>query len=343
MSVRNKVKSFHFESLEERSVLAASAFAAIAKSGPTLAANAKLREVAPPAFFAPPSVNVKAAFPSLPSMGQLGSLISTKGSPQTLTETRLSATIVDPTGTNTAVGFARYQSATINNVVHRTFTVTVSGAVAGIPLTVNVGGVEVGTITPNSEGNGKLSFATTPKNGQSVAFPANFPATIVATTSVKIGVDLTGSFTALPNKPFVPRHDNGLDVTNVVRLGAALSDPTAASTLKSHVSYSSATINGTVMSAFRVCVSGGTAGQEVDVTISSTDATTGVVTTTSVGKITLDAKGRGQLLYTTNPSTKGFAVAFPANFPTSITAGMTVGVDTLTATLAAVTGRPGKR
>jgi hypothetical protein len=343
MSVRNKARSFRFESLEERSVLAASAIAALAKSGPTLAANAKLTEVAPPAFFAPPSVNVKASLPALPSLGQLSALVSAKGSPQTLTETRLSATIVDPTGTNTAVGFARYESATINGVVQKKFAVSVSGAVPGTTLTVNVGGVDVGTITADAEGNGKLSFATTPKNGQSVAFPANFPATIDTTTAVKIGADLTGSFAALPNKPFVPRPGTGLEITNVVRLGAALSDPTGTSTLKANVSYHSATINGTEMSAFRVCVSGGTAGQVVDVTISTTDATTGVVTKTTVGSITLDAKGRGQLLYTTNPGTKGIGVAFPANFPTSVTAGMTVGVDTLTATLAAMTGRPGKR
>lgn len=340
---RNKRKSYHFETLEERSVLAASAFAAIAKAGPTLAANAKLSEVAPPAFFAPPSVNVKAALPSLPSMGPSSSLVAAKGSPQTLTETRLIATIVDPTGTNAAIGFARYASATINGVVQKTFAVSVSGAVPGTPLTVSVGGVDVGTITPDSEGNGKLSFATTPKNGQSAAFPASFPTTVDSTTAVKIGADLTGSFSALPNKPFVPRPSTVLDVSNVVSLRALLSDATGATTLQSKVSYSSATINGTVLSAFRVNVSGGKPGQIVNVTLPSVDATTGLPTTTTVGTITLDAEGNGKLLYTTNPSPKGIGVAFPADFPTSITAGMTVGVDTLTATLAKFTGRGGKR
>lgn len=133
-----------------------------------------------------------------------------------------------------------------------------------------------------------------------------------------------------------------MDVSNVVSLRALLSNATGATILQSKVSYNSATINGTVMSIFRVNVSGGTAGQVVNVTLPSVDAT-GLPTTTIVGTITLDAEGSGKLLYTTNPSPKGFGVAFPAGFPTSITAGMTVGVDTLTATIAAFTGKGGKR
>lgn len=335
MLERNKPKSYRFESLEERSVLAASAFAALAKAAPLLAAAAKGTGSANAACIAPPTTGTSSALPSLGAAFRGG-----PGAHQG-TETRLATTLTDSTGTNTAVGFASYVTKTVNGVTTKQFDVAVSGAVAGAKLTVNVGGVDVGTITVNDNGTGSLSFSTNPKTGQT-AFPTNFPTTVDATTAVKVGTDLNGTL-ATVTKPCRPGGNSGVTVTDVTRLAASLSDSTGTSTLKAKVSYHSATVNGTPMSAFRVCVSGGTAGQVVDVTISSTDATTGVVTTTSVGKITLDANGRGQLLYTTNPGSKGIAVAFPANFPTSITAGMTVSVDTLTATLAAVTGRPGKR
>lgn len=340
MLERNKRKSYRFEALEERSVLAASAFAALAKAGPAIAAAAKVTGSANAACIAPPATGLSSALPSLGA--------AFRGGPgaQVGTETRLATTLTDSTGTNTADGFASFVSKTVNGVTSKQFDVAVSGAVAGAKLTVNVGGVDVGTITVSDNGTGSLSFSTNPKTGQTT-FPANFPATVDATTAVKLGTNLNGTLAIVAKGPCGPGQGpgtgTGTTVTDVVRLGASLSDSTGTSTLKANVSYNSATVNGTVMSAFRVCVSGGTAGQVVDVSISSTDATTGVVTTTSVGKITLDANGRGQLLYTTNPGSKGIGVAFPANFPTSITAGLTVGVDTLTATLATVTGRPGKR
>lgn len=317
--------------------MAASAFAALAKAAPVIGAAAKATSgTAVATCIAPPTTGTASA--ALPSFGA-----AFRGGPgaQIGSETRLATTLTDSTGTNTAVGFASYVSKTVNGVTNKQFDVAVSGAVAGAKLTVNVGGVDVGTITVNDNGTGSLSFSTNPKTGQT-SFPANFPTTVDATTAVKIGTDLNGTLAAI-TKPCPPGTGTGVTVTDVTRVAASLSDSTGTSTLKANVSYNSATVNGTVMSAFRVCVSGGTAGQVVDVTLSSTDATTGVVTTTSVGKITLDANGRGQLLYTTNPGSKGIAVAFPTGFPTSITAGMTVGVDTLTATLATVTGRGGKR
>ncbi len=332
MSERNKPKSYRFESLEERSVLAASAIAALAKSAPVFGAAAKAVASANAACFAPPTTGTGSALPSLGAAFRGGS-----GAHQG-TVTGLATTLTDSTGTNTAVGFASYVTKTVNGVTTKQFDVSVSGAVAGAKLTVNVGGVDVGTITVNDNGTGRLSFATNPKTGQT-AFPANFPATVDSTTAVKLGTDLNGTL-AKVTKPCGP--GTGVTVTDVTLVAAKLSDSTGTSPLKAHVSFSSANVNGTVMSAFRVCVSGGTAGQVVDVTISSTDATTGAVTKTSVGTITLDANGRGQLLYTTNPGSRGIGVAFPATFPTSITAGMTVGVDTLTATLATITGRPGK-
>jgi hypothetical protein len=338
MLERNKQKKYQFETLEERSVLAASAFAALAKTAPAAAASAKAGPATPAAFAPPQAGGANAALPSFGTALRGSAPVGA----QVGTETRLATTLTDSTGTNTAVGFASYVTKTVNGVTTKQFDVTVSGAVAGAKLTVNVGGVDVGTITVNDNGTGSLSFSTNPKTGQTT-FPANFPTTVDATTAVKIGTDLNGTLATVsrgPCGPGAPGAGTGTTVTDVTRVAASLSDSTGTSTLKANVSYNSATVNGTVMSAFRVCVSGGTAGQVVNVTVSSTDATTGAVTTTTVGTITLDANGRGQLLYTTNPGSKGIGVAFPANFPTSITAGLTVGVDTLTATLATVSGRP---
>ncbi len=136
--------------------------------------------------------------------------------------------------------------------------------------------------------------------------------TVDATTIVKIGTDLSGTL-AKPTKPTKPEKPDS-DVT-VTRIGASLSDSTGVSTLKAAINFESVTLNGTTMSVFRVCVSGGKLDQVVDVTISSTDATTGVVTKTLVGSIKLDAKGNGQLLYTTNSVLKGIAQPFPKDFP----------------------------
>lgn len=328
MSVRNKPRSFRFESLEERSVLAASVFATIAKAAPGLGAAVKAAATANAACIAPPSTGTASALPSLGAAFRGGF-----GSHQN-SETRLATTLTDTTGANTAVGFASYVVKTDHSVTTKQFDVRVSGAVAGSKLTVNVGGFDVGTITVNDNGTGALSFSTNPKTGQTV-FPASFPITVDATTAVKIGTDLNGTL-ATVTKPCGP--GSGITVTDVTRVAASLSDPSGTSTLKANVSYSSANINGTVMSAFRVCVTGGTAGQVVDVKITTTDSA-GVPTQVTVGKITLDANGRGQLLYTTNPGSKGIGVAFPSNFPISITAGMTVGVDTLTGTLSTAIGR----
>ncbi len=133
----------------------------------------------------------------------------------------------------------------------RQFDVAVSGAVAGAKLTVTVGGVDVGTITVNENGTGRLSFATTPKTGQA-AFPANFPTTIDATTTVKVGTDLNGTL-AKVTKPCGP--GSGVTVTDVTRVAALLSDATGLVPSRRMSVTAVLMSTGTVMSAFRVCVS----------------------------------------------------------------------------------------
>lgn len=326
MSVRNSEKSFRFESLESRSVMAASALAAFAKTaGPALAPTSSLKD-APPAFIAP----------------ALGKSSGTIG--EVHTETKLVATIVDATGTNKATGFAVYEQETERGATKTEFVVKVQGALPDTKLDVTLttpatattpeSSVVIGQIVTDATGSGKLVVKTSSTSTGGVTFPT----TVDATTIVKIGSDLSGTLTK-PTKPTKPEKPDS-DAT-VTRIGASLSDSTGVSTLKASVNYESVTLNGTVMSVFRVCVSGGKADQIVDVTISSTDATTGVVTKTLVGTIKLDAKGNGQLLYTTNPVLKGIAQPFPKDFP-AITPGLTVQVDTLVGTLATITKKSGK-
>lgn len=323
MSVRNSEKSFRFESLESRSVMAASALAAFAKTaGPALAAVNCVKD-APPAFIAPALGK---------SSGDIAALKSAH------TETKLVATIVDPTATNKATGFAVYEQETERGTTKTEFVVAVQGALPSTKLDVTLttpatattpeSSVVIGQIVTDVNGNGKLVVKTSSTTTGGVKFPT----TVDATTVVKIGTDLTGTLTkpTKPTKPEKPCTDLA-----VTRIGASLSDSTGVSTLKASLNYESVTINGTVMSAFRVCVSGGKLDQLVDVTISSTDATTGVVTKTLVGTIKLDAKGNGQLLYTTNPVLKGIAQPFPKDFP-AITPGLTVQVDSLIGTLATI-------
>lgn len=319
MSVRKTEKTLRFESLESRSVMAASAFAAFAKTvAPAIGAATSIKN-APPAFIAPALGK---------SAGAFGAEVHK--------ETKLVATIVDPTATNKATGFAVYEQETERGATKTEFVVAVQGALPNTKLDVTMttpatattpeSSVVIGQITTDVNGNGKLVVKTSSKTTGGVTFPT----TVDATTVVKIGTDLTGTL-AIPTKPTKPEKPS----TNlaVTRIGASLSDSTGVSTLKASINYESVTINGTVMSAFRVCVSGGKLDQVVDVTISSTDATTGVVTKTLVGTIKLDANGKGQLLYTTNSVLKGIAQPFPKDFPV-ITPGLTVQVDTLTGTLA---------
>lgn len=93
---------------------------------------------------------------------------------------------------NRATGSAEYESETERGVTKNKFKAEIERGVANTTYSVKVGGVEVGTITTDSRGKGKLSLSSQPRQGRDLPMPANFPAVAVG-TSVTVG-ELSAAF-----------------------------------------------------------------------------------------------------------------------------------------------------
>jgi len=110
-------------------------------------------------------------------------------------ETRLSATLADPTGASMVTGMARFQSEQENGTTLTNFRVNVKGATAGASLDVAIDGVTVGTITADVNGNGSLFLSSNTNNAKASPLPANFP-TVGTGLVVTVGGTVTGTLTA---------------------------------------------------------------------------------------------------------------------------------------------------
>jgi hypothetical protein len=86
----------------------------------------------------------------------------------------------------------------VHGVPSTQLVVGVRGAAANSTLNVSIGGVIVGTLTTDANGNGNLVLSSNPKNPGEQPFPSNFPSTIAPGTAVSVGT-LRGSLVAQTN------------------------------------------------------------------------------------------------------------------------------------------------
>jgi len=99
------------------------------------------------------------------------------------------------TGTTAATATAVFHSETEDGTTKSLFAVKVKGGHTGDVLAVAVDGVTVGSITIDANGNGSLAFSTSAKS-TAVPFPANFPTTIGANSTITVGTILSGMLAA---------------------------------------------------------------------------------------------------------------------------------------------------
>jgi hypothetical protein len=316
-SLERRKKEFRFEQLEDRQVLNGAGFGAMVKSVTSLGGA---KSLAPLGAGGIANVVGKAT----PGAG-IGSLAK----PVQVAGTHLTATLTDPTGTNTATGTVFYNQGNQCGKATTMMVVTVSGATANssfdVTLTTGSGDTAVtttiGAITTDASGKGKLILSSNPKTGSSeVVLPTDFPASLAAGATVSIGSDLTGTLASAP-KPT----GNGQGDVTITRVATTLSDATGVDKTVVKASYTTVTKDDQSISIFNVCVSGGTADATLDVKVGDT----------TVGIITLDAKGRGRLTFTTNGKGPG-ATTFPTGFPT-VTDQTAINVGSLSGILATVT------
>ncbi|HVU86018.1 MAG TPA: hypothetical protein VHD36_01775 [Pirellulales bacterium] len=231
--------------------------------------------------------------------------------------TVLTTQLTDSSGT--ATGTATYSTGTYDGTTETRFTVSISGATANTTYDVAVGGTDVGTITTDANGAGKLVLSSNPDSNEQ-SLPANFPTTVTSGTAVTVGT-LSGSLATPTNSGGGCGGGEHGGLTDVTRLTATLTDPSSSAT--GTVSYKSGTTeDGTTVTRFKVTVTGATASTTLDVAVGGT----------VVGQITTDASGGGSLTLSSHPKNSN-EQSLPSNFPTSITSGTAVTVGTLSGTL----------
>lgn len=229
--------------------------------------------------------------------------------------TVLTTQLTDSSGT--ATGAATYSTGTYDGTTVTKFTVSISGATAATTYDVSVGGVDVGTITTDANGAGKLVLSSNPTSTEQ-ALPADFP-TVTSGTAVTVGT-LSGSLATPTNTGGGCGGEHG-GLTDVTRLTASLTDSSSSGT--GTVSYKTGTTaDGTTVTRFKVTVTGAAASTTLDVSVGGT----------VVGQITTDTSGNGSLILSSNPKNSN-EQSLPTNFPTSITSGTAVTVGTLSGTL----------
>jgi len=108
-----------------------------------------------------------------------------------VTETKLSASLSDPTGGITATGSASFNSEQDDGSATTSFRASVKGAAPNATLNVAIDGAIVGAITVDANGNGSLYLSSNTKNSKASPLPPNFPAVNDGST-VTIGDALTG-------------------------------------------------------------------------------------------------------------------------------------------------------
>jgi hypothetical protein len=203
-------------------------------------------------------------------------------------ETHLVATLVDPAGTSTVTGTARFESETENGVVVSQLSIQVKGGTPGAKIDVAIAdstgtSVSIGQIVVNADGTGQLKLTS--------GVPAVTASSVISlnTTDAAGATTLLASGTfAVPTGNPCGSHDHGGE-QGETHLTASLADPNSQLTGRAH--FESETESGTAVNKLHVAIKGATPGAVIDVSLAA-DSTSA---SSSIGQITIGADGTGRL------------------------------------------------
>ena len=215
-----------------------------------------------------------------------------------------------------------YKSGMEHGVANTELNVHVSKQAANITLDVMVGGVTVGSIATDANGNGQLELESNADNAHDLSLPANFP-TVAAGTKVQFGAD-TGTLTVPTiTNPLSGDHGHGdRDGHDGNHSGNEAGETRFVSRMQGTgiqvgtVKFETETHGTTTSSVLEISVRNLTPNATLDVIINSV----------TVGQITTDATGRGKLELSSTPHGTR-ELPLPANMPV-IAAGSTVQIGT---------------
>jgi hypothetical protein len=242
-------------------------------------------------------------------------------------ETHLIATLTNSAGV--VVGTAFYETEVHGTTTTQELLINVAGGAANASYTVTSGTTNLGTLTTDANGNGRLFLSsTTSSTMASAKTPANAKGTLpadftlaagatIALASTDTTVDpLNGTFATaagdLEPGPGRGRGDCGGEHAMVSRVVANLINGDAAA--GKAVFTTIAQSDGSSTQILRIRVTGADANSTLDVSIDGT----------SVGSITTDADGNGHLILSSNPHNSNVG-QLPAGLNVTSTSTITVG------------------
>lgn len=107
------------------------------------------------------------------------------------------------TGTGSQLGYVQFESETHRGTLKSELGISVNSLTPNASLDVIIDNITVGQIVTDANGHGDLDLSSLPRGTNELPLPANFPV-IAAGSSIQIGTELSGTFTANPNNPTLP-------------------------------------------------------------------------------------------------------------------------------------------
>jgi len=269
---------------------------------------------------------------ALSSLTTASSSTNSGSSEDESSETHLFATLTNSSGT--VVGTAAYESETNDTNRTQVLVIRVVGAAANANYEVTVGTTDLGALTTDANGNGRLVLRSSSSSSSSASthstttgtLPADFTlaaGAMIALASTDASVDaINGTFAASSGDIGLGggfgchggdhEGDQG-EHGSVTRLAAQLTDSNSSATGKA-VFTTITHADGTTDQILRVRVTGADANATLDVSIDGT----------SVGSITTDDNGNGHLILSSNPHNSDVG-QLPAGLNVTSTSTITVG------------------
>ena len=324
----NNTRKLHVEPLERRDLLCGGAGAGI--SG--------FQSAAQSALFARSH--------ALSSLTTASSSNSSGSSEDESSETHLFATLTN--SNTTVVGTAAYESETNGTNTTQVLMIRVVGGAANATYEVTVGTTDLGALTTDANGNGRLvlrsSSSSSSSNSTSSTTTGTLPADFTLAAGATIALASTDSSVDPLNGTFAASSgDIGLggglggchggdhegdhegEHGNVTRLVAQLTDTNSSATGKA-VFTTITHADGTTDQILRVRVTGADANATLDVSVDGT----------SVGSITTDDNGNGHLILSSNPHNSDVG-QLPSGLNVTSTSTITVGTS-ITGTFSSTNG-----
>jgi len=228
--------------------------------------------------------------PAIVSTATAKSTVVAAKSSSAKSETHLAANLGDSTGASKVTGTAKFESELKKGIAVRELSIEVKGATAGSVIQVTATDAKgtvtnLGTITVKAGGLGKLKLTTKSPDilaGSSISLNTTDTAGTVKTLASGIFV--------VPTKGSGSSHNSSSDHDHhETKLAATLIDP--ASKLTGSACFESETEHGLVVTELSIELKGGTPGAVIDVSL----AADGTSPSSSIGRITIGADGKGRL------------------------------------------------